>query len=594
MPPPYDAATTTTQTDASNGPTPSPNVLSQGPAMKHPNGIGTAGGGGGRHGPSPDPSRLAPEDAFLYQHHHYDSHGHLSQPESRSHSRSPPPTARRPRLHSSSSTAVPLLGDMTANGAAVGGAAGRILEARRKKERDRERDRGRSGSRRRKGQWKKLLWVKQAYPDNYTDEETFLDHLQRNPRLQPYEFWPLVADSTVIVQHVMSVVIFICCFTGIVQERVTPFAIVSCGSLGTILGWALWDLWVGQEEDAEAMAAVEEQHAADADADTTTKNHLTEAATAKLDGAPQEDVASSISSASSGGQTAAAAAAAATGLGLLLPNSNSNANSNSNVNSNSNSNRHSNSNSHNDGRDSNGHSRGASVASVVSNGSAVSGNSAGHSTGVDNSTLASPSHHPPLESWSTRNQRRVATIKSAVLIYCALLGLSPILKSLTKSTTSDSIWAMTSVLMCINVCFFDYGGGVGAKFPASLSTNAAIMAATVLASRLESTTDVFSFLLFSIEVFGLFPVFRRHLRFVSWRGHLTLTIFLVMGAGAGFSLAVSGGTWKAAITGVVLGSFLTSLVMGICSWWLIGLQKYKNEIHGPWDPAQPIIRRRWD
>lgn len=132
------------------------------------------------------------------------------------------------------------------------------------------------------------------------------------------------------------------------------------------------------------------------------------------------------------------------------------------------------------------------------------------------------------------------------------------------------------------------------RFPASLSTNAAIMAATVLASRLESTTDVFSFLLFSIEVFGLFPVFRRHLRFVSWRGHLTLTIFLVMGAGAGFSLAVSGGTWKAAITGVVLGSFLTSLVMGICSWWLIGLQKYKNEIHGPWDPAQPIIRRRWD
>ncbi|KAK7515549.1 phosphatidylinositol N-acetylglucosaminyltransferase subunit C [Phyllosticta citriasiana] len=423
---------------------------------------------------------------------------------------------------------------MTANGGVVGGAAGRILEARRKKERDRERDRGRSGSRRRKGQWKKLLWVKQAYPDNYTDEETFLDHLQRNPRLQPYEFWPLVADSTVIVQHVMSVVIFICCFTGIVQERVTPFAVVSSGSLGTVLGWVLWDFWVGQEEDAEAMTDASDEDLAEADPDVVARNHLSEAAAAKLDGAPQED-------------------------------------------------------------DSNGHSRGASVASVVSNGSAVSGNSAGHSTGGDMSSPASHAyHHPPLESWSTRNQRRVTTIKSAVLIYCALLGLSPILKSLTKSTTSDSIWAMTSVLMCINVCFFDYGGGVGAKFPASLSTNAAIMAASVLASRLESTTDVFSFLLFSIEVFGLFPVFRRHLRFVSWPGHLTLTIFLVMGAGAGFSLAVSGGTWKAAITGVVLGSILTGLVMGICSWWLIGLQKYKNEIHGPWDPAQPIIRRRWD
>ncbi|KAK7614309.1 phosphatidylinositol N-acetylglucosaminyltransferase-domain-containing protein [Phyllosticta paracitricarpa] len=587
MPASYDAATTTTtQTTDANGtpatsnlrPNPSPNLAPQGTAMKHPNGVGTTGGGR----PSPDPSRLAPEDAFLYQHHHYPPHHDHSHPDSRSRS-PPPPTARRPRLHSTSSTSVPLISDMTANGGVVGGAAGRILEARRKKERDRERDRGRSGSRRRKGQWKKLLWVKQAYPDNYTDEETFLDHLQRNPRLQPYEFWPLVADSTVIVQHVMSVVIFICCFTGIVQERVTPFAVVSSGSLGTVLGWVLWDFWVGQEEDAEAMADASDEDLAEADPDVAARNHLSEAAAAKLDGAPQEDVSSSISSTSSGGQ----AAAAATGLGLLLPTSNGNSNANSNANSKANS--------HSGGQDSNGHSRGASVASVVSNGSAVSGNSAGHSTGGDMSSPASHAyHHPPLESWSTRNQRRVTTIKSAVLIYCALLGLSPILKSLTKSTTSDSIWAMTSVLMCINVCFFDYGGGVGAKFPASLSTNAAIMAASVLASRLESTTDVFSFLLFSIEVFGLFPVFRRHLRFVSWPGHLTLTIFLVMGAGAGFSLAVSGGTWKAAITGVVLGSILTSLVMGICSWWLIGLQKYKNEIHGPWDPAQPIIRRRWD
>ncbi|KAK7569306.1 phosphatidylinositol:UDP-GlcNAc transferase PIG-C [Phyllosticta citricarpa] len=534
MPASYDAATTTTtQTTDANGtpatsnlrPNPSPNLAPQGTAMKHPNGVGTTGGGR----PSPDPSRLAPEDAFLYQHHHYPPHHDHSHPDSRSRS-PPPPTARRPRLHSTSSTSVPLIN-----------------------------------------------------PDNYTDEETFLDHLQRNPRLQPYEFWPLVADSTVIVQHVMSVVIFICCFTGIVQERVTPFAVVSSGSLGTVLGWVLWDFWVGQEEDAEAMADASDEDLAEADLDVAARNHLSEAAAAKLDGAPQEDVSSSISSTSSGGQ----AAAAATGLGLLLPTSNGNSNANSNANSKANS--------HSGGQDSNGHSRGASVASVVSNGSAVSGNSAGHSTGGDMSSPASHAyHHPPLESWSTRNQRRVTTIKSAVLIYCALLGLSPILKSLTKSTTSDSIWAMTSVLMCINVCFFDYGGGVGAKFPASLSTNAAIMAASVLASRLESTTDVFSCLLFSIEVFGLFPVFRRHLRFVSWPGHLTLTIFLVMGAGAGFSLAVSGGTWKAAITGVVLGSILTGLVMGICSWWLIGLQKYKNEIHGPWDPAQPIIRRRWD
>lgn len=120
------------------------------------------------------------------------------------------------------------------------------------------------------------------------------------------------------------------------------------------------------------------------------------------------------------------------------------------------------------------------------------------------------------------------------------------------------------------------------------------MASTVLASRLDSTTSVFSLLLFSIEVFGLFPVFRRHLRHVSWQGHVTLTILLVMAASGGVGVTISGGGWTAAVVGMVLGSILTGLSMGICSWWLIGLQKYKNEIYGPWDPARPVIRRRWD
>lgn len=120
------------------------------------------------------------------------------------------------------------------------------------------------------------------------------------------------------------------------------------------------------------------------------------------------------------------------------------------------------------------------------------------------------------------------------------------------------------------------------------------MASTVLASRLPSTTHVFSLTLFSIEVFGLFPVFRRHLRHVSWNGHLLLTGLIVLGAGGGLCVTITGGGWKAAVAGVFLGVILTCLAMGMTSWWLIGLQRYKNEIRGPWDPARPIIRRQWD
>ena len=203
---------------------------------------------------------------------------------------------------------------------------------------------------------------------------------------------------------------------------------------------------------------------------------------------------------------------------------------------------------------------------------------------------------PSVTSSSTsRMQSRLKTAKSAFLICVALLGLSPILKSLTESTTKDSIWTMTCGLMCINILFFDYSGGVDIKFPAPLSTNAAVMASTVLASRLQSTTDVFSLTLFSIEIFGLFPVFTRHLRHVSWRGHLILTLALVIGAGASLGTALSKkalwhGGWKRAIAGAIIWGISSAVGMGGCSWWLIGLQRYKNVVIGPWDPARPVIR----
>jgi hypothetical protein len=175
-------------------------------------------------------------------------------------------------------------------------------------------------------------------PDNYTDETTFLDHLQRNPRLQPYEFWSLMSDATVIVQHLATVVIFCCCFVAIIHDRVSPVAVVGWATLCTVLAWFLWDHWMGQEfETVSNMAS------------TPT---------------PDTDKAAIITS-------------------------------------------------------------------------------------------------PALPG---RTQQRLATAKSALLIYAALLGLSPILKSLTRSTTSDSIWALSTWLLMMNVAFFDYSAGTGAQY----------------------------------------------------------------------------------------------------------------------------------
>ena len=419
--------------------------------------------------------------------------------------------------------------------------------------------------RQRKGAWKKLLWVKQSCmdtclffffffpgigvdategwtdmclidPDNYTDTETFLDHLQRNPRVRPYDFWPLVADSTVIVQHVCSVAIFICCFVGIVQGRVSPVSVVCWGSVGTAMGWVLWD-------------ASPKEHGSDRGPERAAEE--AGSSSSSVDGVGAKDNNNNNNQVQ--------------GLGLAMASNYYPQRYNA----------------------------GLGDAFCTSD-PAISTIQQGGSNGHHQHPQHDPGR-PPLHL-SSRNRQRLSTVKSAFLIYFALLGLSPILKSLTKSTASDSIWAMSCWLLFMNIFSFDYGSGEGAgatEFPASLSTHAAVMASTVLASRLPSTTHVFSLMLFSIEVFGLFPIFRRQLRHNSWTGHVLLTLALVITAGGAVGITMRGG-WASAVVGSILGSLLTALTMGGCSWWLISLQKYKNVVIGPWDPARPVIRRHWD
>lgn len=251
--------------------------------------------------------------------------------------------------------------------------------------------------------------MKQSYPDNYTDEETFLDHLQRNPRLQPYEFWTLVADSTIIVQHVCSVIIFVCCFTGIFQERVSPNAVVGWATFGTVAGWVLRDYWHTIEEEDEMGDFLQGD---------------------ELAGLSGEDL-------NAGTPASLDAGFAPKDPGVLTS-----------------------------GLPSRVHSRNPSLTSV---GATSQPQSPPLVSDLDPpfSPAPSPTYIPPYNSQpsslSPRMIERLATAKSAILIYFSLLGLSPILKSLTKSTSSDSIWALSSWLMCINVFTFDYGAGPEAK-----------------------------------------------------------------------------------------------------------------------------------
>lgn len=419
-----------------------------------------------------------------------------------------------------------------------------------------------------------------------------------------------MADSTVIVQHVCTVIIFVVCFVGIHQQRVSPVGVVGWGSIATSVGWLFWDWWVGKETEKD-------------DKDDLEGLHRTRSINARYyprSSRPQSEKRNSATSGSvSGGQSqdallASQATTTASSSVVTLPSAES---STTNLLSPPQLQYPSAKTSSANALSSRPYSTSAtSLLSATSQGSASgmnTGRAGSHRTHSPTDRSSSPPRRRPTSPvQGGRTYLRMNTIKSALLIYFTLLGLSPILKSLTRSTSSDSIWAMSFWLLTINIFFFDYSGtwvGVN-KFPiASLSTNAALMASTVLASRLPSTGQVFSLTLFSIEVFGLFPVFRRYARHRSWRYHVILTVLLVLGAGGGVGMilgaadcdtpaacAAAPWPWKSGLLGMVVGCLISAVAMGGCSWWLIGLQKYKNEIYGPWDPARPIIisRRHWD
>ncbi|KAI5789682.1 phosphatidylinositol N-acetylglucosaminyltransferase subunit C [Peziza echinospora] len=389
------------------------------------------------------------------------------------------------------------------------------------------RDSSRARSTRRKP-WRKLLWVKQAYPDNWVDS-TFLSQLQRNINVHPYDFWPLVAESTAITQHLSSVIIFAMCFIAIFTNEASPVTVAGGGSVLTVIGYLLWDMgWEVREMETTRRGRTEE--ARYPVSETSTPSHsppprrenvsrqpsplgikLYPAASPSPE--PSEapylkiptEVSRSPSRSRSRGAPSICAPIPRYRHALSMENTISRPSSLT--------------------QQSQPSKRGLTPAkSTESLRNSQLGKLSMSSPDYNNkSSSTAPQDNKPSETLpdgmhivdgaqayriEQQRLRRLRTAKSAILIYFTLLGLAPILRSLTKSISSDSIWAMASWLFVANCLSFDYGSDVSVTFPASLSTNAAIMASVVLASRLPTTTHVFSLVLFSIEMFGLFPVFR--------------------------------------------------------------------------------------
>lgn len=185
--------------------------------------------------------------------------------------------------------------------------------------------------------------------------------------------------------------------------------------------------------------------------------------------------------------------------------------------------------------------------------------------------------------WADSRSGSSHQFKAYVVISVLLLLVSPVLRSLTESTSLDSIWAVSTIMTILNIVCHDYSLDVTGSYRSILSTNMSFANGIVLASRLLSSTRVFSFLVFSIEISILVPLFDFRLRQLLSAGHYVLVSGVCMVTSWALYFAYGPGLVFLYVLGLVF-------VLVVLPLFFVSLQKYKNELQGPWDIAKPRIR----
>lgn len=321
-------------------------------------------------------------------------------------------------------------------------------------------------------EWKKLLWYRQPYPDNYTSPR-FLVQLKRNSTVVQYARAQLAFDFALVSLHVSNTLLVVLVFYGVHRLGWDPVRPALAASALTVAAFAVYAVTLRIRQNAELIRVQDEKLR------QLLRGQAPDAATQSV-----------------------AAVAVAVQRSVVVP-----------------------------------------------------------------------------SGWRT--------FKSAVLILFYLLTLSPVLKSLTNSTSSDSIWALSAWLCVLNLLFNDFKIDFDRR-PAeeasssNLSQNIALSNAIVLASRLDSNLAAFCFILFSIQISGLFPKFNNFTRennfthfHVCQMAFLLLLVDYLIFVIFGFSWVV---IWTLGHLIIILGG----------PQYFLQLQKYKEELQGPWDPAKPV------
>lgn len=167
-------------------------------------------------------------------------------------------------------------------------------------------------------------------------------------------------------------------------------------------------------------------------------------------------------------------------------------------------------------------------------------------------------------------------VKASLVIIFAMLTLSPVLKSLSKTTASDSIWTLS---FWLTIAYLGSLSTATTSPPLNISTNLLLAIVTVLASRLQSTTHVFCFLLTCIQINIILPNFINLSNiFISSLSNICVYCFIKSTLGWFYSL--------------LLGSLAIFYLVALPKWfvhWQNYYRGYESTLSRVWEAQKPIL-----
>ncbi|KAL7732298.1 hypothetical protein ACLKA6_018524 [Drosophila palustris] len=161
---------------------------------------------------------------------------------------------------------------------------------------------------------------------------------------------------------------------------------------------------------------------------------------------------------------------------------------------------------------------------------------------------------------------------SKTLVTVLLFGylFSPMLHTLTQAISTDTIYTTTFFVMLFNLMFTDYGLDV-AMVSKAISLNAAIFGAICLASRLSTSYHAFVLLVEAAIFFVLYPIMIA----ARWHPYCMVPIFVIC----------CGSLYFISRPVLYLYACSTLFINFVCPFIFVRQQRYKFNIHGPWDEA---------